>query len=112
MRTFQRNLQNSTENIGKFAANFQKICPKKPGTLNRYGSNELDLHLRGLHLEQLRLQGLDLLARGRLLGRRRHLLPEDVVNLVENILALYYPRSDLKYPVFADRFSENLQQIF
>ena len=37
MRRFKRNLQTSAENNRKFAANFQKICPKKPGTLNRYG---------------------------------------------------------------------------
>ena len=37
MRRFQRNLQTFAENIRKVAANFQKICPKKPGTLNRYG---------------------------------------------------------------------------
>ena len=39
MRRFKRNLQTSADNIRKFAANFQKICPKKPGTLNRYGGN-------------------------------------------------------------------------
>ena len=35
MRRFQRNIQTFAENIRKFAAKFQKICPKKPGTLNR-----------------------------------------------------------------------------
>ena len=39
MTRFQRNLQNFAENIREFAANFQKICPKKPGTLNRYGGS-------------------------------------------------------------------------
>ena len=39
MRIFQRNLENFAENIRKFTAKFQKICPKKPGTLNRSGGN-------------------------------------------------------------------------
>ena len=37
IRIFQRNLRTFAENILKISANFQKVCPKKPGTLNRYG---------------------------------------------------------------------------
>ena len=54
MRRFQKNLQTFAENIRIFAANFQKICSKKPGTLNRYGGNtedgSLQLYQTQLHL--------------------------------------------------------------
>ena len=49
MRRFKRNLQTFAENIRKFAAYFQKICPKKPGTLNRYvGNSRAGIHRRCL----------------------------------------------------------------